>query len=110
MSGKIINVVIIVDDKEKMLAVLQQKSDEATEYRDRCVDVLVEQWGAVRDKIDLIGLKESVYGHQIHCLMKGLEVGEPSEYIKERLTHLSMVGLGRCGLTYKQYKRVLNEK
>ena len=104
-----INMVVLVDDKKGMLDALQEKSIEADEYRDVCVEILVDKWGAKQGQIDLTRLKESVYGHIICNQMKGLKVACPSDYIKKHLAHLSSIGLDRVGLTREQYEAVIDE-
>ena len=104
-----INIVILVDDKKMMLDALQEKLIEAGEYRDICVEILVDKWGAKQGQIDLTRLKESVYGYIIGRQRKGLKVACQSDYIKEHLAHLSNIGLERVGLTREQYEAVLDE-
>jgi hypothetical protein len=98
------NIIIQVDDKQELIDALQLALTEGEKFAKRCFDILVEDWGADKCRIDQIGLIEMGTGHLIDCCMKGISPTPYKELIADRLSACSDVGLAKMGLTRMQYE------
>lgn len=102
------SIVIMVDNKQKMIDVLQAEIDNGENYANLCIQVLIDEWGADPAKIDHQRIIQGASGHLIHHKMRGLEVESPSEYVKSILASYSNYGLEKRGLTRAQYNKLIN--
>lgn len=102
------NVVILVDDKQKMLESLRAGLDEAKEYVELCRRVLIDDYGA--DGIDGDTLTECCFGHLVTCAMQDKSLTPAAEYVSQQLSGRSNYGLRKFGLTRAQYDKALKTK
>ena len=101
------SIVIVVDDKDKMIDALQSELSNGEDYAGLCIKVLIDDWGADPAKINRQRIIEGATGHLIHCKMKGLDITPAGEYVSDNLDSYSDIGLAECGLTREQYKLAL---
>lgn len=99
--------IIQIDDKQEMINALQAALTEGEKFAKAMFDELVGTWGADKYQINQIGLIEIGTGHFIHCCQKDISVGDPAEYIADRLASYSDGGLKKCGLTRRQYNEIV---
>jgi hypothetical protein len=102
--------IIQTDNKQEMIDTLQSALTEGEKFAKAIFNTLIEKWGADKFKIDQIGLIEMGTGHFIHCVMKGVPLGDPAEYITNCLAQYSDVGLAKMGLTRAQYEEMVKAK
>ncbi|KKN24815.1 hypothetical protein LCGC14_0891070 [marine sediment metagenome] len=98
--------IIQIEDKEALLGAVQLALTQAEKFAKAMFDDLISTWGADENQIDQVGLIEMGTGHFIDCCMKSIDLGDPAEYIADRLASYSDVGLKKCGLTRAQYEAV----
>ena len=97
---------IQIEDKKALMDTLQVALTEGEKFAKAMFDTLIDTWGADKCQIDQVGLIEKGTGHFISCCMKGIDLGDPAEYIANSLASYSDVGLKKCGLTRTQYEAV----
>ena len=68
------HIVLQVDDKPELIQFAQSKIPSGEQYAMDYRQILVEQYGASRKKIDYQSLIERVTGHLISCEMLGIEL------------------------------------
>lgn len=103
------NIVLLVEDKDKLLEQLRDGLIEAEQYASLCVDVLVTKYGANRETIDTEALIEGSWGHLVDCTMKNTSPMHPSDFIAKMLESYSDYGLKKCGLTRSLYNAAPNK-
>ena len=102
---KMTKTIIQIEDKQALLNAVQLALTEGEKFAKAMFDTLIEAWGADKYQIDQVGLIEVGTGHYIDCCMKkGIDLGDPAEYIAASLASYSDVGLKKCGLTRTQYE------
>ncbi len=97
-------IIMQIENKKAMLDTLQVALTEGEKFAKAMFETLIDKWGADKYQIDQVGLIEKGTGHFISCCMKGIDLGDPAEYIADCLTSYSDVGLSKCGLTRAQYE------
>lgn len=98
------NIIIQANDKKELIDTLQSALTEGEKFAKEMFDILIRDWGADKYKIDQIGLIEMGTGHFIHCVMRGIPLGDPAIYIGDDLASRSDIGLAKMGLTREEYK------
>ncbi len=98
--------IIQIEDKKAMLDTLQIALTEGEKFAKAMFDTLIDKWEADKYQIDQGGSIEMGTGHFIDCCMKSIDLGDPAEYIADRLASYSDIGLEKCGLTRTQYEAV----
>jgi hypothetical protein len=93
-----------IDDRREIANALQLALTEGEKFAEKCFDILVDEWGADKDKIDIFGLIEIGTGHLIACCVKGVSPTPYREFLASYLA--SDYGLSKMGLTRTQYEVV----
>lgn len=95
--------------ENKMARALQLALTEGEKFAGRCIEILVQDWGADPQGIDRLALLEGAAGHLIDCCIRGVSPTPYKEYVSDRLARYSDAGLTGVGLTRAQYKRKFRE-
>lgn len=92
---------------QELAAVLQATRSSGEEFAQEIFNILTQDWGADKDKIDRNGLNDMGTGHFIDCFIKDVPLGNPAIFIANLLAAYSDIGLAKKGLTREQYNQVL---
>lgn len=97
-------IIMQIEDKQALSSAIQLALTGGEKFARATFDDLISTWGADKYQIDQVALIEMGTGHFIDCCMKGIDLGDPAEFIADCLTRRSDIGLSKCGLTRAQYE------
>lgn len=83
------DIIIQIDDKQEMIEALQAAKTEGEKFAKKIFDILVDEWGADKYKIDQIRLIEMGTGHLIDCCIRDVSPTPYRKYISDRLAAYS---------------------
>jgi len=110
MSEQLDRIIIQTEDKEEMIDALTTALTEGEKFARVCFKILVNDWGADPIGIDKLKLLEGATGHLIDCCMKNVSPTSYKDFISDRLSGYSNIGLGKMGLTRAQYQEKIRQQ